>query len=119
MSKKKKRIGDIGEDIAASLLQKKGYKIIERNYRFGHGEIDIIAKDGNTLVFVEVKTRNNLEFGMPESAITKSKQKQVKRIAECYLFEKKIDDTECRIDVVAILLKKDNPPLINHIINAF
>lgn len=119
MEKNKKETGDRGEKLAADLLIKKNYKIVEQNYRFGHGEIDIIAKDKDVLVFVEVKTRKNLEFGPPEFAVTKNKQRQIRKIAEAYLYEKKISDLDCRIDVVAILLKKNLPPEINHIENAF
>ncbi|MCB9247989.1 MAG: YraN family protein [Ignavibacteriales bacterium] len=119
MEKNKKETGDRGEKLAAELLIKKNYKIVEQNYRFGHGEIDIIAKDKDVLVFVEVKTRKNLEFGPPEFAVTKNKHRQIRKIAEAYLYEKKISDLDCRIDVVAILLKKNLPPEINHIENAF
>ena len=119
MDKYKKHVGDEGEDIAADYLRNHNLEIIERNYRYGHGEIDIIAKDRDILVFVEVKTRGNLEFGPPELAITKSKQRQVRKISEAYLIEKNITDIDCRIDVVAILLRKNLPPEINHIENAF
>lgn len=112
-------IGKIGEDLAANFLVKKGYQIIERNYRFSHGEIDIVAQLNETLVFVEVKTRNNLEYGEPEYAITKNKQRQIRKMAELYLYDKNISDTDCRIDVIAILLKKKTEYKINHIENAF
>lgn len=114
-----KRPGQRGEDLACDLLVKKGYQIVERNYTYGKGELDIIARDGKILVFVEVKSRYNLEFGPPELGITKKKQGQVRRIAEAYLHEKDIVDTDCRIDVVAILFRGKEPPLINHILNAF
>jgi putative endonuclease len=119
MSKYKKQFGNRGEDIAAEFLEGKGYEIIERNYHYGHGELDIIAKDEEILVFVEVKTRKNLEFGPPELAITKAKQRQVRKVAEAYMVEKKITDTDVRIDVVAILIQKNLPPKITHIENAF
>lgn len=119
MSKYRKSFGNYGEDLACKFLVKKGYRIVERNYRFGHGEIDIVAKDGDTLVFVEVKTRENLEFGPPELAVTKNKQRQIKKISEGYLYEKEITNTVCRIDVIAILNRKGYKPVINHIINAF
>ena len=115
----KKQFGDRGEDIAADFLSNNNFKIIERNYRYGHGEIDIIAKDGEILVFIEVKTRKNLEFGPPELAITKSKQSQIRKISEAYLIDKNITDMDCRIDVVAILMEKNLPPKITHIENAF
>lgn len=119
MGKNKKELGNRGEQIAVELLTKKGFEIIEQNYHYGHGEIDIIAKDKNVLVFVEVKTRKNLEFGSPELAVTKNKQRQIRKIAESYLYEKEISDIDCRIDVIAILLQEKLPPKINHIENAF
>lgn len=119
MPDSKKQFGDSGEDLACRFLEKQGYEIITRNWRYGHGEIDIIADDNSTLVFVEVKSRRNLEFGPPELAVTKSKQRQVKKMAEAYLYINKIKERECRMDVIAILfLDKDNPH-INHIKNAF
>ena len=95
--------------------------LLHQNYRYGKGEIDIIAKDpedGYT-VFVEVKTRQNLDFGEPEYAITKNKQKQVKRIAELYLYDNEIEELVCRFDVIAILLENVKSPVINHYVNAF
>jgi putative endonuclease len=115
----KNRPGQRGEDLACDFLVKKGYQLIERNYTYGKGELDIIAKDGEILVFVEVKSRFNLEYGPPELGITKKKQSQVRRVAEAYLHEKDIVDTDCRIDVVAILFRGKEPPRINHILNAF
>jgi len=111
--------GNYGERLAAEFLERHGYEIIKRNYHYGHGEIDIIAKDGKTLVFIEVKYRKNLEFGPPENAISKAKQRQIKKIAEAYLYENELKDQNCRIDVIAILHFKDTEPQINHIINAF
>ena len=115
----KKVTGDRGEDLAVDYLLNQKFEIIERNYRYGHGEIDVIAKDKGMLVFVEVKTRKNLEFGHPIQAITKTKQRQIRKIAELYLYEKKISNLDCRIDVITILLNKNLPPEINHIENAF
>jgi putative endonuclease len=110
-----------GEQIAADFLEEKGFEIIERNYRYGHGELDIIAVDPSDgfMVFVEVKTRQNLYFGEPEYAITKSKQRQVKKVAELYLYDKEIENVNCRFDVIAILLEDDDNPVINHYENAF
>lgn len=117
----KKTIGQEGEDIAAEYLVNNGFEMITRNYRFGHGEIDIIVKDKSNgyLVFVEVKTRQNLEFGEPEYAITKSKIKQLKKIAESYLYEKEIKEIECRFDVIAIIWNRETKPKITHYKNAF
>ena len=117
----KKEIGKKGEELAVEYLTEKGFEILHQNYRFGKGEIDIIAKDpedGYT-VFVEVKTRQNLEYGEPEYAITKNKQRQIRKIAESYLYEKEIENLECRFDVIAVLLENINSPEISHYINAF
>jgi len=116
-----KKFGEEGEQLALELLREKGYEIIEKNYRFGKGEIDIIALDPETkyTVFVEVKTRNNLEYGEPEYAITLNKIKQLRRMAQAYLFDKDIRELDCRFDVIAILFRQKEKPLINHYINAF
>lgn len=119
MGQNKRNTGNYGEDLASKFLKDLGYEIIERNYFYGHGEIDIISKDGNDLVFVEVKYRRNLEFGPPELSISKGKQKLIRRTVEAYLFEKGIKDQPCRIDIIAILHLKDEKPTINHIIDAF
>ncbi|HKI78218.1 MAG TPA: YraN family protein [Ignavibacteriaceae bacterium] len=122
MSKTSKEFGKEGEDLAAKLLLNKNYKIIERNYRFGKtGEIDIIAKDPETnyLVFVEVKSRTNLEYGDPVYGITKNKMRQLKKIANAYLYEKEISEIDCRFDVVTVLFKGKLKPEIDHYINAF
>lgn len=119
MGQNKRNTGNYGEDLACKFLEGLGYRIIDRNYFYGHGEIDIIAKNGDELVFVEVKYRTNLEFGPPELSISKSKQKLIRRTAESYLFEKEIKDQPCRIDLVAILHLKDEKPTFTHIIDAF
>ena len=120
MSEKSKRdIGKEGENIAANYLTEKGFEIIERNYQYGHGEIDIVARDKDYLVFVEVKTRLNLEYGEPEYAINPKKIKQIKKMVELYLFDKEIEEASCRFDVVAILFKDESNPKINYYENAF
>lgn len=122
MSKTSKEYGKEGEDLAEKLLRSKSFKIIERNYRFGRtGELDIIAEDSETkqLVFVEVKSRNNLEFGDPVLAITKNKIAQLKKVANAYLFEKEIREIDCRFDVVTVLFRGNIKPEIKHYVNAF
>jgi len=116
-----KKTGDKGEDLAIELLESKSYTIIKRNYRYGKGEIDIIAKDPQEegLVFIEVKSRKSLEYGSPEEAITKNKIKQLKRIAELYLYENEIKEILCRFDVIAILMLPGEKPQIEHYVNAF
>jgi putative endonuclease len=116
LSKTKK--GAIGEDLAVDYLKKKGYRIFQRNYRFEHGEIDIVAEDGNALVFVEVKARRSKEFGEPEDAVTPRKREKIRATADGYLFENNIDDKECRFDVIAIDYQ-GNKTEIRHIEDAF
>ena len=116
LSKTKK--GTIGENLAVDYLEKKGYRILQRNYRFEHGEIDIVAEDGNVLVFVEVKARLSKEFGEPEDAVTPRKREKIRSTANGYLFENNIDEKECRFDVVAIDYQK-NKTEIRHIEDAF
>jgi len=111
-------MGRAGEDLARKYLESQGFEIVELNYHYGHGEIDIIARDEEYLVFCEVKARKNDEYGPPEYALTPRKQQQIRRIAAGYLYERDIHDQACRFDVVAIQFKGDEPE-INHIKNAF
>lgn len=117
--KNKRSTGSYGEKLAVEFLESAGYEIIDKNYHFGHGEIDIVAKEKDVIVFVEVKYRKNLEYGLPEYAITKGKQNQIKKIAEAYLSEHEIKDQDCRIDVIAILHLAGEKPQLNHYKNAF
>lgn len=112
-------IGSIGEGIAQEYLRKKGYRILEKNYRTRFGEIDIIAEDKGTIVFIEVKTRIHETFGAPEESVTRQKQERLKKVALCYLKDlKKIPPV--RFDVLAIELKgKSADAVIEHIEYAF
>jgi putative endonuclease len=104
-------LGKKGEEVAAAHLRKLHYKILERNYRCGAGEIDIIAKDQNTLVFVEVKTRSNKDFGAPAEAVNARKQRQLSKVALTYLNQKKLIDVPARFDVVAVELIPFKPQI--------
>jgi len=95
------RLGDKGERLAIDFLQKRGYRIIKQNYRTPLGEIDIIAKEGDTLVFIEVKTRESLTHGLPFEAVNKAKIHRISRVASLYLKRLK-DIPPCRFDVVSI-----------------
>lgn len=88
-------------------MQKCGYKIIERNYRCRQGEIDIIAKDKNELVFIEVKTRSNLCFGRPREAVDNYKQNHIYKTTKYYLHKNKLENSYIRFDVIEIYLRKD------------
>ncbi len=114
----RRRQGQLGEDLAAQYLEQQGFRILERNYRFERGEIDIIAEEGNELVFVEVKARRSTVFGAPEDAVTEEKQEQVYAVADGYLFEHDIDNRPCRFDVVAIEYHEKSPD-IRHIRDVF
>ena len=100
--------GKEGEKIAAAYLEKNGYRIIEINFRCPIGEIDIVAKENNDLVLVEVKTRKSIELGYPEQAVGMRKQKKMSQLALWYMQKRKIADTNVRFDVVAITLISDN-----------
>lgn len=96
--------GKEGEKIAVDYLKKNGYRIAEVNYRCPIGEIDIVARDKNELVFVEVKARKSSALGYPEQAVGLKKQKKMSQLALWYLQEKKLGDIRARFDVVAILM---------------
>lgn len=97
--------GERGEDRAEALLKKHGYRIIERNYRCARGEIDIVARDGDTIAFVEVKTRSSEDFGGPKHGVDSRKQRKLTEVAEHYIAERGIRDTDLRFDVVSIVVK--------------
>ncbi len=110
-------IGKTGEALAISFLRAKGYAILHVNWRAGHNEVDIIAKDNNTTVFVEVKTRVTDNMGNPEDAVKKAKIKELKKTAEAYLLQ--IGWEEVRFDVIAITLWPDAETEIMHFEDAF
>ena len=119
-------IGKLGENIAAKFLRKHGYKVIEKNIHISHNEIDIIAKNKEYIIFVEVKTRSTDErlradFGTPASAVTQAKQQRTVSAARGYLKSGKYSKLQPRFDVVEVYLNKDDHKTlhINHIINAF
>jgi putative endonuclease len=114
-----KTLGVRGETIAAAYLKGQKFTIIERNFRCKAGEVDIIARDGNSFVFVEVKTRSNLSFGPPQLALTPFKQRQISKAALTWLAMKKLFGANARFDVIAILLPDHEVPVIDHIRNAF
>ena len=110
-------VGREGEALAANFLQQKGYEIVDRNWRYGPKEIDIVARDGDTMVFVEVKTRSTLAFELPQEAVTKKKMKNLVEAADAYLIQNNID-IEGRFDIVAVL--NGNPPkVIEHLEGAW
>ena len=107
---KRRDTGILGEKLAKDYLKKRGYRIRETNYRCPEGEIDIVAEHGDCLVFVEVKTRRSLEFGIPEEAITAEKRERLRSVAARYRQEHDNLPRLWRIDVVAIELDSKNKP---------
>jgi putative endonuclease len=102
MPHSRQRLGTAGEEIACAELERLGYHIIERNYRSRFGEIDIIARDAATIVFVEVKTKTSGDFGDPVEEVTPQKQRQIVSMGEEFYAYRCQPDTQCRFDVVAV-----------------
>ena len=112
-------LGISGENLACDALARQGYAILARRYRTRVGEIDIVAQDGETLVFVEVKTRTSEDFGVPAEAVTWRKRRRIVTMARWYLTEKGLHGCLCRFDVVTILCRTGQPPAIEVIKDAF
>ncbi len=110
--------GELGEAQARRFLEKKGFRILEQNFRAERGEIDLIALDGETLVFVEVKFSTQQEYGPPELRVDKKKQRQLAKIAQAYLETHSVQFQECRFDVIAIEFSEDQSKIC-HIQDAF
>ena len=104
-------LGKTGEDLACAEFERRGYEIIARRYRQRSGEIDIIAKDGPTWVFVEVKARDSHEFGEAAEAVTPSKQRRIARLARDYVTRHRLANCPCRFDVVSIHFDAGQPSI--------
>ena len=113
-----KLLGDRGERVAAKFLKRKGYRILARQSRSRIGEIDLIAQDGDVIVFVEVKTRSSSKAGHPTEAITFTKRKQLTRAAMGWLKRRRLIEHRSRFDVIAITWQ-EREPVIEHYQNAF
>ena len=96
-------LGKRGEDLACEELERRGYAIVDRRFRTRCGELDIVARDGAVLVFVEVKARSGGRFGSPFESVTWQKRQRLSAMAESYLFIKRLTGVACRFDVVAVL----------------
>jgi putative endonuclease len=112
-------LGRAGEDIACDHLRKNGYAIIARRFRMFRGEIDIVARDGETLVFVEVKARADLSHGRPEESVTPGKQRQLRKIAQGYLVLNPSPGVGCRFDVISIIFRGPDDVRLEHFVDAF
>jgi len=113
-----KALGTKGENIAVRFLQKKGYRIVARNYKTPVGEIDIIARDGETTVFIEVKTRTVVSFGYPFEAVDNRKKHKLKNLALLYL-KRQGKESAVRFDVLSIFCRDNGIQDIEHIKDAF
>ena len=102
MTARRQQLGKSGEDLAVAELERRGYAILARRYRTRHGEIDVVARDGTTTVFVEVKARTSVEFGTAADAVTPRKQRQLVSMAVDYLVRHGLTDRPSRFDVVAV-----------------
>lgn len=118
MTEQRLRLGHWGEDLAATFLRRKRLKIVARNVRTPVGEIDIIARNRQFLLFIEVKTRRTTSHGAPAEAVGATKQRQILRAAQWYLQQECVANLQPRFDVISILAGSE-PPQIEHIEDAF
>lgn len=119
MGKESKLIGDLGEERAITYLEQKGYLILERNYHSQQGEIDIIARDKDQLVFVEVKCYSFRSLSSPLYSVRKSKRESIIHAARTYLMNKNIRGINCRFDVLAFYRARDGQVVADHLKDAF
>lgn len=111
--------GNFYEEMAANYLIEQGYEILARQYRTRSGEIDLVARDGSTIVFIEVKGRQSTRFGLPQEAVDRRKQRRIWRSAQHYLWSRGLSDGLCRFDVIIIQSISPGQQQIEHIIGAF
>ncbi|NUM53382.1 MAG: YraN family protein [Candidatus Hydrogenedentes bacterium] len=114
-----KPLGQRGEDLAAKHLRRAGYRILERNAKLGKFEIDIIAREGDTIAFVEVKTRRSNSFLEPEANVTPTKQQHIRRAAAIYISRHNDPETYYRYDIVSVVLPDDGNPHVTILRDAF
>lgn len=115
-----KEVGNLGEALSKKYLKEKGYIILDENFSCSIGEIDLIAFDGNHLIFIEVKTRYSLKYGSPLESITLHKQRKIIKTAQYYICKNNLHKLFCRFDALEIIFtSKYNSPIINHLKNAF
>lgn len=111
--------GKRGEDLALRYLKKQGYRIIERNFKTRQGEIDIIACDNDCISFVEVRSRSADNLGLPEDSIDRRKQKQIAKVALAYIKRRRLEDRNCKFDVICVEDANSVSPKVRLIKNAF
>lgn len=111
--------GKEAEQIAASYLESKGWIVLDQNYFFERAEVDIVAFDNECIIFVEVKSRSNTYFGWPEEYIDEEKEKNIHKAAEAWMYERRMEGSPARFDVISIVQKNREAPEIKHFIDAF
>ena len=119
MTRERLDLGNFGEQLALKKIKRLGYKKIIRNYRCPLGEVDLIARDGDTLVFIEIKTRRGKSIGYAKEAVDARKRRQLSKAALAYMKSNDCCDAKARFDVVAINLKGNSAPQIEVVKNAF
>ena len=119
MTKVRRAVGDFGERLAERHLAGQGLVVLDRNWRCAEGEIDLILRDGDDVVFCEVKTRRSAIFGTPAEAIRPDKVRRLRRLAAHWLAESSVRPRELRFDVVEVLLRPPDPATVRHIRAAF
>jgi putative endonuclease len=115
---KPKPLGRKGENLAASYLRDLGWEVVERNYRTRLGEIDLVCRDHDSIVFVEVKTRTETDFARPDQSVTQRKQAKLRRLVEEYLLRHNLESSDVRFDVLGVTLGGRRPEF-EHIVGAF
>ena len=111
-------LGHRGEDAASDLYRRLGFDVVERNYRAGRGEIDLVARRGDTLVFCEVKTRRREEWGLPAEAVDPAKQARLRKLAAAWMSERRPGYVDVRFDVVSVIVRGQQLE-VTHIPDAF
>lgn len=114
-------LGRRGEELAVSYLEEHDIRVLERNYHFEKAEVDIIAYNGRQIIFAEVKTRSSTEFGEPEDAVDSEKKKSLYKVAEAWLYERKMEGAPVRFDIISVVIPPESPenPNIRHFEGAF
>lgn len=116
----RRTLGKLGEEAACRLLVSQGYDILARNFRCRLGELDIVCRQGRTVVFVEVRARSSASFGLPQESVVGRKKHKVRLVAQVYLQQADLGDANCRFDVVAVRAGKDGRiEQVEHFLDAF
>ena len=112
-------LGRSGEDAACDLYRRLGFEVVERNYRAGRGEIDLVLRRDETIVFCEVKTRRSDRWGLPSEAVDYAKQAQLRRLAAAWLADRRPGYVEVRFDIVSVIVRESGQDEVTHIPDAF